>query len=190
MVLDARSYEVEVRHSAGSKFTVTAASAPRTYWTSFCSLQVGEWVAFPGYLVKAQYDLEGAGDPLVPSRSFASVATASIAAGTQELTSISMSRGYRVIALKTDRPARVRIYATAAQQAADAARPVGTDPTGNHGLLLEYVTTSGMLEAVLSPMVDGASMEVTPSNNIPVTVTNLSGSAATVQVDLTYMRTE
>ena len=101
-----------------------------------------------------------------------------------------MSRGYRVIALKTDRPARIRIYATAAQQTADAARPVGTDPTGNHGLLLEYVTTSGMLEAVLSPMVDGASMEVTPSNNIPVTVTNLSGSAATVQVDLTYMRTE
>ena len=101
-----------------------------------------------------------------------------------------MSVGYRIYRVVTDRAARVRLYATVAKQEADASRPIGTDPAGDHGLLFEYVTTSSALGAFLSPTVDGASFESVPSPNIPVTITNVSGTTGTVRVDLVHVVTE
>lgn len=124
------------------------------------------------------------------TRQGASVTTGSLANNALSKTSIPLALGYRLFKITTDKAARVRIYATADQQTADEARAIGTDPTGDHGLIFEYVTVTGTLSAVLSPFVDGASMELTPSTNIPVTVTNMSGSTGTVKVDLTYVRTE
>jgi len=101
--------------------------------------------------------------------------------------SIGLPPGYRLYRVQTDRAARVRVYTTATAQAADAARPIGTSPTGDHGLLLEYVTTAGVLAADLSPLVDGYDPD--EDYVVPLTVTN-NGATGTVTVTLTYVRTE
>ena len=123
-------------------------------------------------------------------RATASLISSALAPAALQKTAIPLARSYRLFKISTDKAARVRLYATAAQRDADEARAIGTDPTGDHGLIFEFVTTTLLLSAVLSPFVDGSSMESAPSANIPISITNLSGTSATVKVDLTYVRTE
>ncbi len=123
-------------------------------------------------------------------RSTASHTTSSLAEGASEQSTISLATAFRLYKIETDEPCRVRLYATAAQQAADLTRPVGADPTGDHGLIFEFVSTDSLLSAVLSPMVDGANMESTATPDIPITVANRSGVTDTIQVTFTYVGTE
>ncbi len=70
----------------------------------------------------------------------ASFTTASLAAGATEAGSFTMPKGCILWKTDTVYPARVRLYGTAAAQAADATRAVGNDPTDEHNLLLELIT--------------------------------------------------
>lgn len=130
------------------------------------------------------------GTALMPARATAVYTTASLADGAEETGTVAMATAYRILRVQLDEPARVRVYATAAQRTADAARPIGTDPTGDHGLMFEFVGTDLLLAATLTPFADGASMEAVPSVNIPIAVTNMSGLTDTIQVTFTYLRTE
>lgn len=56
--------------------------------------------------------------------------------------------------------------------------------------MLEYITTTDLLSATLSPLVDGVSLDTVPSANIPITITNLSGSSGTVTVTFVYIAQE
>lgn len=103
---------------------------------------------------------------------------------------IDLSVGYRLYHITTNVPARIRMYGTAAKQTTDLPRPIGLDPTGDHGLLFEFVTTSPVLSAYLSPLVDGASFETVPTSAIPITITNLGVPTSPVTVDLVYAVTE
>ena len=125
-----------------------------------------------------------------PSRSTTAKTTASLAAGAQETGAVLLAAGYRVYRVDTDRPARVRLYTTAAQRDADAGRALGTDPTGDHGLLLEVATTSSLLGLDMSPVVDGFDGKVTPDGQIPITIDNLDSSAGTVTATFTWIRSE
>jgi hypothetical protein len=124
------------------------------------------------------------------ARTTATVTSASLGSTVMQQTTITIAKGFRLLHIQTDRAARVRLYATAAGQAADANRTVNNDPAVGVGLILDYVTTSTARDEDLSPLVDGASMEVSPSATIPITITNLSGSTSTVTVTLTYIQTE
>lgn len=124
-----------------------------------------------------------------PARATSTVTTASLATGASEKTTIKLSRGYKLYSLAVDRFARARVYATAAQQDADISRAFGTDPTGNHGVMLDYQVSQAPLSRSLSPMVDGMSLEAAPTDDIPVTINNL-GSTGTVTLTLTWIRTE
>lgn len=127
----------------------------------------------------------------VQVRTTATMTTVSLAAGGSTSTTVDFqSFGWRLLKVQTDVPARIRLYATPTQRDADAARPLGTDPTGDHGLLLEVVTTAGALELTLSPQVDGASMEDPLSTSVAARVTNLSAADASVTATFTYVRTE
>lgn len=106
-----------------------------------------------------------------------------------DVTAIGAS-SLRLISLETDVEARVRVYGTDADRDADAARPVGTDPTGDHGVLLDFVTTTGDLAPRLSPQVDCSNLDAMPTDTLYMRVTNLSGSTDTVEVTLTYIPTE
>lgn len=104
-------------------------------------------------------------------------------------TTIPMATSYRILSLTTSRAARVRLYATAAQQAADLNRAVGVDPLANSGLILDFVTL-GTQSRGLNPLVDGSNLEFEPTADIPMTVTNLTLTAGTVQCTFGYLRTE
>jgi hypothetical protein len=112
-----------------------------------------------------------------------SATTGSLAAGaTDSGTSITVATDYTLYTISTSRPARVRLYQTAAARSADLSRPVGTDPASTAGVTLEFVTAGGGATYPLSPLVDGASLESTPSSSIPMTVTNNDSVTGTVTV--------
>jgi hypothetical protein len=55
---------------------------------------------------------------------------------------------------------------------------------------LEFVTTSSLLTADLSPVVDGFDGKTTPDGVIPYAITNTSGATAAVAATLLWTRTE
>jgi hypothetical protein len=126
----------------------------------------------------------------LPSRTDGIETTGSLADDATENLTFDLAKSFRILQVETDVAARVRLYATPGDRTADAARPIGTDPTGDHGVILDHVTTPGDLEWRMSPTVDGSSMEATPVAGIAAAITNLSGATDTVQVTLTYVPTE
>lgn len=114
--------------------------------------------------------------------------TGSIAAGAYEEDILDLFPSVRLFRIATDIPARVRVYASTAQRDADADRPIGTLPSGDHGRLFEFVTTDDDLDWTLSPAVDMSSYD--DDGNFGITVTNLTDSTDTVTVTFHYVRTE
>lgn len=133
-----------------------------------------------------QFVLANAGG--LPTREVTGLNTGSMANNAASQFTLTMAPGYRLLKIQTSHAARVRTYVSEAQQAADLSRPLGTDPTGDHGCLLEVATTAGMLSLDLTPTVDGFVGDGTAS--APIAVTNLSGSTAAITVTLTYVATE
>lgn len=134
--------------------------------------------------------VDGAQGPPGPllSRKTATFTTASVADAAADMGTVTLAPGYRLLRIATDRAARIRLYTSTAARTADTSRPAGTDPTGDHGVMLDMVTTSGDLDWGLSPAVDGYLDTV--GTAVPFAVTNLSGSTGTVTVDLTWVQTE
>lgn len=116
-------------------------------------------------------------------------ATAMLADEASESGVFSVWPGWRAMKAETNVPARVRLYATEAQAIADADRNIGTDPTGNHGLLFELVTTPEVLAYTLSPKVDISSDDA-ESSDYYIIVTNMSGAPAIVTATFNLVRTE
>lgn len=123
------------------------------------------------------------------TRTTTAYTTALLADGATETGLIPIAPSYQLLRIQTNVPSRVRLYASTAQRDADVARVATTDPTGDHGLLFEFMTTTGDLDWALAPMVDGYRLD-TVSSSIPITITNLSGSSAAVTVTLTYIPAE
>lgn len=102
---------------------------------------------------------------------------------------VTLYPSVRLYKIKTDRPARVRMYPTANMRDADVTRSIGIAPRGNHGRLLEVVTVTDMLELILSPAVDITSVDAFNSD-FYVSVTNLDAVAGPVVVTYSFFRTE
>lgn len=125
-----------------------------------------------------------------PARQSTGITTTSIADGAMTTGTVTLSKSYRLIRIVTDRPARVRLYTTSAKRDADSPRTAGSMPTGDHGLVVDLVTTSGDLDWDLSPVVDGSDGKTTPNGSIPYIVTNMSGVTSTVTATLYWIATE
>lgn len=115
--------------------------------------------------------------------------TAPLAAGATEQSPILAFPGWRVIMLETNRPARVRLYPTAAKRLADLNRSVGVKPPLNSGRLLELVSAPTMLSFYMNPTVDLAAADPLDST-FYVSVTNLDTVTGPVVTTYTYVRTE
>ncbi len=91
---------------------------------------------------------------------------------------------YALTRLQVDKASRIRLYNTPAQQTADLARPIGTDPddTIDHGVILDFVYDAAGTR-FLSPVVVGS--DFTPEG-VPITITNLTGSYTAVTATFTY----
>jgi hypothetical protein len=117
------------------------------------------------------------------ARDTASVATSVLANNAADNTkTLALGRAAYVLQLQTSAAAWVRLYATAAYRAADAARSITQDPNGEHGLLLEIVTTVGNLIYDLAPMVLVANLEAVPVPDMALSVVNLSGVSQAITV--------
>jgi hypothetical protein len=96
--------------------------------------------------------------------------------------------GWRALMVQTDIPARIRLYASEEQRAADAERKIGRDPVGDHGLLFELISTPQQLSYSLSPKVDFATDD--GSSNYYAAVTNRSLEPGAVTTTFNLVRTE
>lgn len=129
-------------------------------------------------------------DDPVMARTTVQWTTGSLANNASENDDQAVFKAAQCYSITTDRAARVRAYSTSAHRTADAARAAGTDPTGNHGCLLDVVLVAGTLTIDLSPVVNLVNLDGTPATTIYFAVTNTSGSTSTVQVTLTVRKSE
>lgn len=112
--------------------------------------------------------------------------TASLAHNAYETGTVVLSKSYAISKIQTDRACRVRMYADSTTRDADISRAAGTAPTGDHGLFLDVVSTADHLTWWVTPAAIGRCA----TSAVPITITNLSGSTAAVQVILTSLSLE
>jgi hypothetical protein len=98
-------------------------------------------------------------------------------------------KGYCVYAITTSAAAWVRLYVNSASRTADASRNEFTDPDPDAGVIVEVIT-SGSETILISPAVFGYNIENPVTTNVPIAVTNKSGSSATITVILTLVQLE
>lgn len=101
---------------------------------------------------------------------------------------VTIKRGFQVLSVATDAAARVRLYASTTYRTADASRPIGIDPEGDHGLIAEFVTGAGLLSLTASPVPSGYSMA--DSQSCPLAVERLAAGSGTVAVTFVVMKIE
>lgn len=135
------------------------------------------------------YEAAGGGGSGLQSRSTKTGNTNSLADAAEADLDITGFKAYALLAITTDRAARVRLYVSAATRTADASRAEGVDPTSDAGLIAEVITT-GAETVIISPGAYGFNLESSPTTTIPCRVTNKSGGTATVQVTLNVLQLE
>lgn len=119
-----------------------------------------------------------------------SLTTSSLAAGASDDTeTLTLGKMCNVLRVETDFPAWVRVYASVAAQTADAGRLITDDPDSGAGVLLE-VSTEDDLIINMSPPAWCHSMEASPGDSLPVTVTNLDSVSRTITVIVDYVVVE
>ncbi len=125
--------------------------------------------------------------PVSPLRSDALHTTASLSALAVESAALALGKTFLIQRVVTDRAARVRLYSTEDARTTDSSRAIGVDPTGEHGLIYEGVTTAENLVIDAAPFVMGANLDSPVTTNIYAAIQNLSGAAGTVDVTITRL---
>lgn len=123
------------------------------------------------------------------SRITASATTTTLANNSSDNITINGYKSYALFKVNTNAASWVRIYTDTSSQSADSGRLITTDPTPGSGVISEVITT-GSQTILLSPAVIGFSNATVPNTNIPVTVTNLSGSNVAITTTLTLLQLE
>ena len=99
-------------------------------------------------------------------------------------------QSYGLYKVYSSHAAWIRIYTTDAARTADASRTRGTDPTPDAGVVAEVITTTADQTVKIAPAVLGYLDNNRANNNIPVTVTNLSGATRQISVTFTVAQLE
>lgn len=132
-------------------------------------------------------------DPVGARRAWASAVTSSLASGASGTASLDLPNAVaaRLLSLSTNKRARVRVYGDQAARTADAGRALGVEPTGDHGVQLDYdnSTKAGGGRRRITPLVDAANLDEPPVTRLYLTVTNFE-AAAPVVVAVLYLATE
>lgn len=103
--------------------------------------------------------------------------------------SVTGYKGYLLYKIETSHAAWVRVYCSSSAQSADSTRLIGEDPLPDAGVITEIVST-GSGVTLITPGVIGFNNESPVDNLVFVTITNLSGGAATITVRLTAVEME
>ena len=131
----------------------------------------------------------------LPSRTSAAISggtLASVAAAASVQTSLIMAKSFMLQNVLCTYPTRVRLYSTAAAQAADLVRPF-TVPIlagSEHEMICDLYLTSTLLNWIMSPAVEGSNMDAALSATIYCTVTNIDTVTRSLSVTFTYLPLE
>jgi cytoskeletal protein CcmA (bactofilin family) len=123
------------------------------------------------------------------TRSNASINTGTIANAVTSNTAVVGYAGYALYKITTNVASWVRIYSSEAARTADSGRSQFNDPQPGAGVIAEAITL-GANVVLVTPGAIGFVDSNPVSNNIPIAVTNLSGSPADVNVTLTLLQIE
>ena len=123
------------------------------------------------------------------SRGTVAGTTASLANNATGNLTIVGFKGYVLYKIQTSAGAWVRLYTDSASRTADSTRLQTSDPTPGSGVIAEAIT-SGAQTIVVGPGTIGFNNEGSPTTNIELAVTNLSGSTTTITVTLTILKIE
>ena len=115
--------------------------------------------------------------------------TITVAAGAEVSVNLTLSTAFTIWQVQTDKPARVRIYATTGARTTDQSRSTTTAPTAGIGLITEIITTAGLLIVPCCPPQSGASLATTPTATIPALIKN-DGTTGDVVLNLTWTAAE
>ncbi len=124
-----------------------------------------------------------------PVRGTAQATTSVISNGASENATITGYKSYVLMKIQTSAAAWIRLYTTTSARTSDASRSQGQDPNPGSGVIAEVITT-GAQTVLMSPGVLGFNDESTPTTDIPITVTNLSGGNSAITVTLTLLKLE
>jgi hypothetical protein len=129
------------------------------------------------------------GNTIVFTRTTVSGSTTLINNGDSQNISIDGFKSYVLFKIETNDAAWVRLYSDNTSRTNDSSRSQSEDPLPGAGIIAEVITT-GEETVLITPGSIGFSNENTPTNNIPVSVTNLSGITKSITVNLTILRVE
>lgn len=101
----------------------------------------------------------------------------------------SAYKGYLLYKVETSAAAWVRIYTNVSSRSSDSSRTQSEQPDEGAGVIAEVITT-GAETVVIAPGVVGFNDEDPVTATIPMAVTNLSGSSASITVTLTAVKME
>lgn len=88
----------------------------------------------------------------------------------------------RLLRISTNKRARVRVYGDEGAREADVEREIGEDPTGDHGVQLDYantITGSGGIRR-LTPLVDIANLIEPPENHVFLKIDNYDAAGEVI----------
>lgn len=129
------------------------------------------------------------GGGTLSSRATTSGTASALLSGSSANLDVTGFKGYILYKIETNVAAWVRLYTDTASRTTDSTRLEGDDPLPGAGVIAEIITT-GSSTILISPGALGFNNENSPTNNIPVRVTNKSGATTDVIVTLTVLQLE
>ena len=121
------------------------------------------------------------------SRTTASATSTSLGNGASGTFTIVGFKGYFLYSIQTSHAAWVVLYTSNAASIADSGRTETTDPLPNAGVVAEAIT-NGAETVIISPAVVG--FNSAGLTDIPIKITNKSGSTASITVTVTLLKME
>ena len=120
------------------------------------------------------------------SRAFVEIVTEDLASGEQGLLSGEIAQDFILQKIEASSECRVRFYSNESDQSDDIARPIGTEPVGDHGVLHEIVLPAAQLVKRLTP--PQVISTFPGSDFVPITVTNTAGENKILEIGLDIVK--
>lgn len=118
----------------------------------------------------------------MPQQMTASGTVSSVASGASGIGTFNLeAQAADLLKIGTNKRCRVRVYGDTASRAADASRPIGTDPDPGAGVILDYfLNEAGGGRHILSPVVAAYVMTEPPDGTLYLSVTNYDSTGDVV----------
>ncbi len=115
----------------------------------------------------------------------------SLAVGYGEIDTVSAAcYAFQIFTISVSSPCRIRFYGTYATALADNIRPSTAVPSGNVGLMAEFVFLSTQLSWICSPVPICFNNDSTLTQNIYIAIQNTGTSTTTITINATILKME